>query len=70
MVDRLRLQLLEDLTGIKTPKKVTAYNQAKAVRENVTVTADRLIAYYRKKKLAIQNQSPPKTPILNKKAVI
>lgn len=30
-------------------KKVTAYNQAKAVRENVTVTADRLIAYYRKK---------------------
>lgn len=30
-------------------KKVTAYNQAKAVRNNVTVTADKLIAYYRKK---------------------
>ncbi|MDG6094714.1 hypothetical protein LOC54_06265 [Acetobacter sp. AN02] len=30
-------------------KKVTAYNRAQAVRGNVTVTADRLIAYYRKK---------------------
>lgn len=30
-------------------KKVTAYDQAKAVRNNVTVTADKLIAYYRKK---------------------
>lgn len=30
-------------------KKVVAYNQAKAVRNNVTVTADKLIAYYRKK---------------------
>lgn len=30
-------------------KKVVAYDQAKAVRNNVTVTADKLIAYYRKK---------------------
>ncbi|BBC79476.1 LptA/OstA family protein [Acetobacter orientalis] len=30
-------------------KKVTAYEQAKAVRGDVTVTADKLIAYYRKK---------------------
>ncbi|GAN68647.1 LptA/OstA family protein [Acetobacter orleanensis] len=30
-------------------KKVTAYDQAKAVRGDVTVTADKLIAYYRKK---------------------
>lgn len=30
-------------------KSVTAYTQAKAVRENVTVTADRLVALYRKK---------------------
>lgn len=30
-------------------QKVTAYDQAKAVRNNVTVTADKLIAYYRKK---------------------
>lgn len=30
-------------------KSVTAYNQAKAVRGNVTVTADRLVALYRKK---------------------
>ncbi|PAK79591.1 hypothetical protein CRM93_07270 [Acetobacter fabarum] len=30
-------------------KKVIAYDQAKAVRNNATVTADKLIAYYRKK---------------------
>lgn len=30
-------------------KSVTAYDQAKAVRGNVTVTADRLVALYRKK---------------------
>ncbi len=30
-------------------KKVTAYDQAKAVRGDVTVTADKLIAFYRKK---------------------
>ncbi|NHO19150.1 LptA/OstA family protein [Acetobacter oeni] len=30
-------------------QKVTAYDQAQAVRGDVTVTADRLIAYYRKK---------------------
>ncbi|QHM90909.1 LptA/OstA family protein [Acetobacter pasteurianus] len=30
-------------------KKVTAYDQAKAIRGDVTVTADKLIAYYRKK---------------------
>ncbi|WP_407927070.1 LptA/OstA family protein [Acetobacter garciniae] len=30
-------------------KKVTAYDQAQAVRGDVTVTADKLIAYYRKK---------------------
>ncbi len=30
-------------------RKVTAYDQAQAVRGDVTVTADRLIAYYRKK---------------------
>ncbi|NHO56589.1 hypothetical protein GOB86_05835 [Acetobacter lambici] len=30
-------------------KKVVAYDQAKAVRNNATVTADKLIAYYRKK---------------------
>ncbi|MCI2007184.1 MAG: hypothetical protein LKJ54_00360 [Acetobacter peroxydans] len=30
-------------------KKVTAYDQAKAVRGDVTVTADKLVAFYRKK---------------------
>ena len=30
-------------------KKVTAYDQAKAVRGDVTVTADKLIAFYRQK---------------------
>ncbi|MFT9332394.1 MAG: hypothetical protein ABF533_10270, partial [Acetobacter persici] len=30
-------------------KKVTAYDQAKAVRGDVTVTAAKLIAYHRKK---------------------
>ncbi|CAK7192953.1 LPS-assembly protein LptD [Commensalibacter sp. Nvir] len=30
-------------------KTVTAYEQAKAIRGNVTVTADRLVAFYRKK---------------------
>ncbi len=30
-------------------KKIVARGNAKAVRENVTVTADRLIAYYRRK---------------------
>ncbi|MFK0574852.1 hypothetical protein AB2L51_003675, partial [Acetobacter fabarum] len=33
-------------------KKVVAYDQAKAVRNNATVTADKLIAYYRKKQPA------------------
>ncbi|NVN13375.1 hypothetical protein HUK84_19915, partial [Nguyenibacter vanlangensis] len=31
---------------------VTAYDQAQAVRGNVTVTGDRLIAFYRKKAAA------------------
>ncbi len=41
-------------------KKVTAYIQAKAIRDNVTVTADKLIAYYRKKA-----GSPDKPPEAN-----
>lgn len=39
-------------------KTVTAYDQAKAVRGNVTVTADRLVALYRKK--AGSEQPKPK----------
>lgn len=38
-------------------KSVTAYTQAKAVRDNVTVTADRLVALYRKKAGAVDK--PP-----------
>lgn len=39
-------------------KKVTAYEQAKAVRGDVTVTADKLIAYYRKKEPASGTATP------------
>ncbi|MFT8805130.1 MAG: LptA/OstA family protein [Acetobacter aceti] len=39
-------------------QKVTAYNQAQAVRGDVTVTADKLIAYYRKKAAAPDAQTP------------
>lgn len=39
-------------------KKVTAYNQAKAVRNNATVTADKLIAYYRKKQPVTPHAAP------------
>lgn len=42
-------------------KKVTAYTQAKAVRETVTVTADKLIAYYRKK-AGTPDQKPAPQP--------
>ncbi|MCX2559864.1 hypothetical protein OQ252_00415 [Acetobacter farinalis] len=41
-------------------KKVTAYDQAKAVRGDVTVTADKLIAYYRKK--TAPDGAPAATP--------
>ncbi|MFT8891033.1 MAG: LptA/OstA family protein [Acetobacter papayae] len=41
-------------------KKVTAYDQAKAVRGDVTVTADKLIAFYRKK--APADGTPAATP--------
>ncbi|MDE7546461.1 LptA/OstA family protein [Acetobacter fabarum] len=43
-------------------KKVVAYDQAKAVRNNVTVTADRLIAYYRKKLPTGTTQSEQAAP--------
>lgn len=39
-------------------KSVTAYTQAKAVRENVTVTADKLVALYRKKAGTPDNKQP------------
>lgn len=39
-------------------QKVTAYNQAQAVRGDVTVTADKLIAFYRKKAQA-PSDAPP-----------
>ncbi|CAI3946375.1 Lipopolysaccharide export system protein LptA (LptA) (PDB:2R19) [Commensalibacter communis] len=39
-------------------KSVTAYDQAKAVRGNVTVTADRLVALYRKKAGSDDNTQP------------
>ncbi|MDI2113605.1 LptA/OstA family protein [Commensalibacter nepenthis] len=39
-------------------KSVTAYDQAKAVRGNVTVTADRLVALYRKKAGTDDNKQP------------
>ena len=42
-------------------QKVTAYGDAQAVRGNVTVTADRLVAYYRKK--------PGATPVAAKGGV-
>lgn len=40
-------------------KKIIARGNARAVRENVTVTADRLIAYYRKKPGAPGKAAPP-----------
>ncbi|MDI2090102.1 LptA/OstA family protein [Commensalibacter oyaizuii] len=40
-------------------KSVTAYDHAKAVRGDVTVTADRLVAMYRKKANAADNQPKP-----------
>ncbi len=43
-------------------KKVIARGDAKAVRENVTVTADRLIAYYRRKPGAPGTGAKPATP--------
>ncbi|MCE0744554.1 LptA/OstA family protein [Acetobacter sicerae] len=43
-------------------QKVTAYNQAQAVRGDVTVTADKLIAYYRKKAASPDAQTPGAAP--------
>jgi lipopolysaccharide export system protein LptA len=43
-------------------KQVIARGDARAVRENVTVTADRLIAYYRKKGGASAETSQPSAP--------
>ncbi len=44
-------------------REVIARGNAKAVRQNVTVTADRLVAFYRPKKGAPQPQPPPTQPV-------
>src|ERR1700679_4002875 len=43
-------------------KTVTAHDDARAVRGDVTVTADRLIAHYRKKAGATDDSTPGVTP--------
>ncbi|MFT9399211.1 LptA/OstA family protein [Acetobacter sp.] len=48
-------------------KKVTAYDQAKAIRGDVTVTADKLIAYYRKKTPAPGTEPPADAAPADKK---